>query len=146
LSEAKENEGHPSTHNRERHERGGRKTAMTKRECVKKKNGKRCLWRGGGLAGVGAAGNATLVRSQAPEEIVVTSRNRQESGQDARLTVSAISQGRIDRFDITSLEKLAALPPQFFVGRGASGSGAQMTMRGIGSSSTSIGVEQSVAV
>lgn len=146
LSEAEENESQPSTHNSDRHERGGLKTVMTKSECEKKKNGKRFLWLGAVIAGIGAAGNATPVLSQGLEEIVVTARKRQESLQDAPLNVSAISQERIDRFDITSLEKIAALTPQFFVGRGASGSGAQMTMRGIGSSSTSIGVEQSVAV
>ncbi len=80
------------------------------------------------------------------EEIIVTARKREESLQDAPLTVSAISQQRIEKFDVTSLEKIAALSPQFFVGRSSNGSGAQMTLRGIGSSSTSIGIEQSVAV
>jgi outer membrane receptor protein involved in Fe transport len=80
------------------------------------------------------------------EEVIVTARKREESLQDAPLTVSAISQQRIEKFDVTSLEKIAALSPQFFVGRSSNGSGAQMTLRGIGSSSTSIGIEQSVAV
>ncbi|GAB3114287.1 TonB-dependent receptor [Aestuariicella hydrocarbonica] len=80
------------------------------------------------------------------EEIVVTARKREETLQDAPLTVSAISQERIEKFDVTSLEKIASLSPQFFVGRSSNGSGAQMTLRGIGSSSTSIGIEQSVAV
>jgi len=80
------------------------------------------------------------------EEIVVTARKREESLQDSPLTVSAISQERIEKFDVTSLEKIASLSPQFFVGRSSNGSGAQMTLRGIGSSSTSIGIEQSVAV
>lgn len=80
------------------------------------------------------------------EEVVVTARKREETLQDAPLTVSAISQEKIEKFDITSLEKIAALSPQFFVGRSSNGSGAQMTLRGIGSSSTSIGIEQSVAV
>ena len=80
------------------------------------------------------------------EEIVVTARKREESLQDAPLTVSAISQERIEKFDVTSLEKIATVSPQFFVGRSSNGSGAQMTLRGIGSSSTSIGIEQSVAV
>ncbi len=85
-------------------------------------------------------------RAGGPEEIVVTARKRQESLQDAPLSVSAISQERIEKMDVTSLEKIAALTPQFFVGRSSNGSGAQMTLRGIGSSSTSIGIEQSVAV
>ena len=80
------------------------------------------------------------------EEVIVTARKREESLQDAPLTVTAMSQERIEKFDVTSLEKIAALSPQFFVGRSSNGSGAQMTLRGIGSSSTSIGIEQSVAV
>ncbi|MFV8816098.1 TonB-dependent receptor [Haliea sp. E17] len=80
------------------------------------------------------------------EEVMVTARKREESMQDSPVTVNAISQDRIEKFDVTSLEKIAALTPQFFVGRSSNGSGAQMTMRGIGSSSTSIGIEQSVAV
>ncbi len=80
------------------------------------------------------------------EEVVVTARKREETLQDAPLTVSAISQDKIEKFDVTSIEKIAAVSPQFFVGRSSNGSGAQMTLRGIGSSSTSIGIEQSVAV
>lgn len=88
----------------------------------------------------------TAARSGGLEEVIVTARKREESLQDAPLSVSAISQERIEKMDVTSLEKIAALTPQFFVGRSSNGSGAQMTLRGIGSSSTSIGIEQSVAV
>ncbi|MCK9246355.1 MAG: TonB-dependent receptor [Anaerolineaceae bacterium] len=115
-------------------------------ECMPKASNKRLFLLGALVAGVSASGQAAPTLSQGLEEIVVTARKRQESLQDTPLNVSAISQERIDRFDVTSLEKIASLTPQFFVGRAASGSGAQMTMRGIGSSSTSIGVEQSVAV
>ena len=81
------------------------------------------------------------------EEIVVTARKREESLQDAPLTMSAISEERIAEFDITSLERIAATTPNLYVGRVSNGSGAQITMRGIGASSaTSIGIEQSVAV
>ncbi|RME62279.1 MAG: ligand-gated channel [Alphaproteobacteria bacterium] len=80
------------------------------------------------------------------EEVVVTARRREESAQDVPVSVTAYSAARIDRQDLTSLEKLAAFTPQFSVGRASNGSGAQLTMRGIGSSSTSIGIEQSVAV
>ncbi len=80
------------------------------------------------------------------EEVTVTARKRAESLQDAPLTVSAISQDRIEKFDITTIENVASMTPQLFVGRSSNGSGAQMTIRGIGSSSTSIGIEQSVAI
>lgn len=86
------------------------------------------------------------VSAQYLEEIVVTSRKRVETVQDTPVSVRAISAQTIEKYDISSLEKVAAMSPEFTVGRSSNGSGAQLTMRGIGSSSTSIGVEQSVAV
>jgi outer membrane receptor protein involved in Fe transport len=80
------------------------------------------------------------------EEIIVTARKRQESVQDVPVAVAAISAQQIINRDVTSVEKIAAIAPQFNVGRASNGSGAQLTLRGIGSSSTSIGIEQSVAV
>jgi len=80
------------------------------------------------------------------EDIVVTARKRTESAQDVPVDVTAISGDTVRREDLTSLEKVAAVTPDFSVGRASNGSGAQLTLRGIGSSSTSIGIEQSVAV
>ncbi|MCT2401721.1 TonB-dependent receptor [Novosphingobium mangrovi (ex Huang et al. 2023)] len=79
-------------------------------------------------------------------DIIVTARKRQETAQDVPVAVTAISAEQIATRDITSVEKIAAITPQFNVGRASNGSGAQLTLRGIGSSSTSIGIEQSVAV
>jgi outer membrane receptor protein involved in Fe transport len=79
------------------------------------------------------------------EEIIVTGRKRAESLQEIPVAVSAISADQIQRQDLTSLEKIAATTPQLTVGRASSGSGAQISMRGIGSNSTSIGIDQSVA-
>jgi outer membrane receptor protein involved in Fe transport len=98
------------------------------------------------LSGAGAVYAEQQEAKGGLDEIVVTARKRTESLQDAPLAVVALSKDRIEKFDVTSLEKIAALSPQFFVGRSSNGSGAQMTLRGIGSSSTSIGIEQSVAV
>ncbi len=80
------------------------------------------------------------------EEILVTARKRTESVQDVPVNVAAISAATIERQDLTSIEKIASRTPNLNVGRASNGSGAQLTMRGIGSSSTSIGIEQSVAV
>ena len=80
------------------------------------------------------------------EEVIVTARKREESVQDVPVLVTAISAEQIRAKDLTSLEKVAATTPNFNVGRASNGSGAQLTLRGIGSSSTSIGIEQSVAV
>lgn len=80
------------------------------------------------------------------DEIVVTARKREESVQDVPVAVTAFSEQLILDRDITSVEKIASIAPNFNVGRASNGSGAQLTLRGIGSSSTSIGIEQSVAV
>jgi len=79
-------------------------------------------------------------------EIVVTARKRDESIQDIPVAVSAFSEEQIERMDMTSVEKIASYTPQMTVGRASNGSGAQISMRGIGSNSTSLGIEQSVAV
>ena len=79
------------------------------------------------------------------QDIVVTARKRVESVQSVPVAVTAIAPETIRRQDLTSLEKIAARTPNFTVGRASNGSGAQLTLRGIGSSSTSIGIEQSVA-
>ncbi len=79
-------------------------------------------------------------------DIVVTARKRAESVQDIPVAMTAISAEGIRKADLTSLDKLAAATPNFLVGRASNGSGAQLTLRGIGTSSTSIGIEQSVAV
>jgi len=78
-------------------------------------------------------------------DIVVTARKRTESAQDIPVVVTAISAQTIQQRDITSIEKIAAATPSLTVGHASNGSSAQVTLRGIGSSSTSIGIEQSVA-
>lgn len=105
------------------------------------------------LVMVAFAGGVAQAQDAAPAaeeggltDIVVTARKRNESVQDVPVAVTAISAEIVARQDLTSIEKIAARTPNLNVGRASNGSGAQLTMRGIGSSSTSIGIEQSVAV
>lgn len=79
-------------------------------------------------------------------DIIVTARKREESAQSVPVAITAISEKTIELRDITSIEKIANTTPSLTVGRASNGSSAQLTLRGIGSSSTSIGIEQSVAV
>ena len=79
------------------------------------------------------------------EEVIVTARKRAESVQDVPVLVTAVSAEQIRERDLTSLDKVAAATPNLNVGRASNGSGAQITLRGIGTSPTSIGIEQSVA-
>jgi len=80
------------------------------------------------------------------EEVIVTARKRQENVQNVPVAITAISGTEMERKDIASLESIAAVTPQLVVVRGSSGSGADLSLRGIGSNFTSIGIEQSVAV
>lgn len=80
------------------------------------------------------------------QDIVVTARKREESTQDVPVSVSVVDTETLQNRDITTLESVAAISPQFTIGRAPSGSGATLVLRGIGSNSTSIGLEQSVAV
>ena len=80
------------------------------------------------------------VSSGGLEAIVVTARKREESAQSTPVALTAISAEIIERRDITSIEKIAATTPNLNVGRASNGSAAQITLRGIGSSSTSIGL------
>lgn len=98
------------------------------------------------VAAAGLLPFANVTSAQYLEEIIVTSRKRVETVQDTPVAVRAISAQTLQRFDLTNLEEIAAMSPEFTVGRASNGSGAQLTIRGIGSSFTSIGVEQSVAV
>jgi outer membrane receptor protein involved in Fe transport len=106
------------------------------------------LWLGSAASAQQAAPapSAPAASESGLEEIIITARKREESLQDAPIQVTALSRERIEQFDATSLEKIAGVSSQLFVARTSNGSGAQITMRGIGSSSTSIGLEQSVAV
>ena len=79
------------------------------------------------------------------QEIVVTARKRAESVQDVPIAVTALTANVIRQQDLTSLAKIAQRTPDLTVGAASNGSGAQLTLRGIGSLPTSIGVEQSVA-
>ncbi|KUR73767.1 ligand-gated channel [Novosphingobium fuchskuhlense] len=92
----------------------------------------------------GASADSTA--SSGVQDIIVTARRRSESVQSIPVSVQAISAATVQTRDLTSLEKIAAATPQFTVARASNGAGAQLTMRGIGSNATSIGIEQSVAI
>lgn len=80
------------------------------------------------------------------DEIVVTARKREETAQKVPVAVAVFSAEDIERYNLTSLENMAGSTPELFIARVSNGSGAQITLRGVGSQSTSIGIEQSTAV
>jgi outer membrane receptor protein involved in Fe transport len=95
------------------------------------------------------AATAAAAAAGAPkvlEEVIVTARKREENIQNIPVAVTAISQAKLDNYGLRSIEGIAASIPQLSVVRGNSGSGATISLRGVGSTFTSIGIEQSVAV
>jgi len=80
------------------------------------------------------------------QDIIVTARKRQESVQNIPVAVTALSAEQLVNRNIRTIEQVATSVPQFTVARGSSGSGANLSLRGIGSNFTSIGIEQSVSV
>jgi outer membrane receptor protein involved in Fe transport len=80
------------------------------------------------------------------EEVVVSARKREESLQDVPVAVSSISPVQLEGNIATDLSKVAELAPQVMIGRNTNGTGGFLTIRGISSSGTDAGLDQSVAV
>lgn len=93
-----------------------------------------------------AADAADAVAPTALEEVIVTARKRDENIQNIPVAITAMSEKQLDNFALRSIEGISANTPQLSVTRGNSGSGATISLRGIGSTYTSVGIEQSVAV
>ena len=104
-------------------------------------------------AGLGAcnlvllfAVSSAAVNAAEIEEIVVTARSVEESVRDIPVAITAIGEERLDTFGLESMTDLEAITPQLSIARAGNGNGATIGIRGIGSPTTSIGIEQSVAV
>ncbi|MGE0665745.1 MAG: TonB-dependent receptor [Sphingomonadales bacterium] len=80
------------------------------------------------------------------DQVVVQARGEEQEVRDIPVAITAIGEEKIEKFALKSLEDVAAVAPQLTIVRGGSGSGASISIRGIQSNSTSIGIEQSVAV
>ena len=93
-----------------------------------------------------AAEAADAAAPTALEEVIVTARKREENIQNIPVAVTAVSAKKLDDYGLRSMEAISASIPQLNIVRGNSGSGATISLRGIGSTFTSIGIEQSVAV
>ncbi|MEC8819942.1 MAG: Plug domain-containing protein, partial [Pseudomonadota bacterium] len=67
------------------------------------------------------------------EEVVVTSRRRDESAQDVPLSVTAFGSERIDQLKPTTLRDFDGLAPNVYIGMNTAGPGASaLYIRGIG--------------
>ena len=79
------------------------------------------------------------------EEIVVTARKREETALSIPVAVTAVTQDRMEKYNLTRLEDVSELTPQIQIYRSSAGNGASINIRGIGPETTSIAVQQSVS-
>lgn len=80
------------------------------------------------------------------EEIIVTARQQAETLQDVPVTIAALTEADLDRYNITSLVDAAKMVPNMVIAQGGSGNGSSLRLRGIGSSSISAAFDHSVAL
>ena len=80
------------------------------------------------------------------EEIIVTARQQQETLQDVPVTIAALTEADLDRYNITNLVDAAKMVPNMVIAHGGSGNGSSLRLRGIGSSSISAAFDHSVAI
>ncbi|MEM1229743.1 MAG: TonB-dependent receptor plug domain-containing protein, partial [Pseudomonadota bacterium] len=80
------------------------------------------------------------------EEIVVVARNVEESLQEVPSAITAIGEETLDVFRIDEATDLLSRVPALNVSVGGSGAGAQITLRGVGSSFISNAFDSAVAL
>lgn len=103
------------------------------------------------LAGLFGAAATLLVSSMSYaseelEEIIVTARQQSETLQDVPVTIAAMTEEDLDRYNITNLVDAAKMVPNMVIAQGGSGNGSTLRLRGIGSSSISAAFDHSVAI
>ncbi len=84
--------------------------------------------------------------SGSSSDIIVTARKRDETLQNVPVAVTAIGSDALKTNLASDLTKLGELAPQVSIGEGGSGTGAVISIRGISSSSSDAGFDQSVLV
>ncbi|SVA73643.1 uncharacterized protein METZ01_LOCUS126497, partial [marine metagenome] len=80
------------------------------------------------------------------EEIIVTARKQSETLQDVPVTIAAMTEQDLERYNITTLVDAAKMVPNMRIAHGGSGNGSSLVLRGIGSSSISAAFDHSVAI
>jgi iron complex outermembrane recepter protein len=80
------------------------------------------------------------------DTVTVQARAVEQKIRDIPVAITAISEEMMDNYGINNLKDLASLSPSVEINRISSGSGAEISIRGISSSPGSIGIESSVAI
>ena len=93
-----------------------------------------------------SADSAPAAESSNGSDIIVTARKRDETLQSVPVAVTAIGSAQLQNNLVTDLTKIGELAPQVSIGEGGSGTGSIISIRGISSSSSDAGFDQSVLV
>lgn len=100
-----------------------------------------------GWTDAAAAQSEPAARSYIEEgDIIVTARKRQESILQVPVVLTAISQEKLDRLQVTQIADLPKLVPGLVLGNNLLSIGTLVAIRGIGTSSSDPGVDQSVSL
>ncbi len=101
-----------------------------------------------GTATLGSSGILTgaIVLRSGLETIMSTARKREESVREIPVAVTYVTAVQMDNYNLRDLNSVAEMTPALTIFRSSAGNAASINIRGIGPMTTSIGVEQSVAV
>ncbi len=80
------------------------------------------------------------------DEIIVQARKREETLQNVPVTVAALGEADLDRFQINTISEVANFVPNFQIQQGGSGSGGTLRLRGVGSSAISAAFDSAIAI
>ena len=90
------------------------------------------------------AGSAFELSAAVLEEVIVTAQKREESIQDVPISISVVSGKAMDNFNVSAAEELEAYIPNFAVKDTPANN--EIYVRGLGSPSGSLSLEQSVGL
>lgn len=94
-----------------------------------------------------AADTAAAATSETTvSEVTITARKREERLLDVPVAATALNASALNRYATFDINSVALQVPQVQIDHAASGSGAIITMRGIGSASVDAAIEQEVTV
>lgn len=98
------------------------------------------------VAAAQAAGAPRTESASVFEEVVVTARQRQESILEVPVVVTAIPQEKLERLQTTEITDLPRLVPGLNLGQSLLSIGTLVSIRGVGTTSSDAGVDQSVSL
>jgi iron complex outermembrane receptor protein len=102
-------------------------------------------WAAPALAQAGAPADQPTVSTN-EGDIVVQARKRQETILQVPVVVTAISEEKLDRLQVTQVSDLPKLVPGLVLGNNLLSIGTLVAIRGVGTSSSDPGVDQSVSL